>query len=1148
MNDTAGTIERVALGLAESIGPLVDRLTRDEVLDLFAALGLRLPQDLLADTAFVAALDATRTAAHDVTGLVAPLAEAIESEDVAAIVELGARVAGDVASLVDSVDVLAARLRDRAGALPGVPPDAVLAFALELTARLVEMAVLDYVYAESSRILRFLALLGVVEIEDVPADPTDPTKPAYTSKRLRLDRIRAVLRAPTDLLQIVYGWGRPDFRAGVLIDRLAAFGVDLGVPIDYDPAATPPLLKTFLFGIRPTDGGSPPGIAVDLEIPLSSDAPVSLPLTERFSFEIDLRASLEAGTGIEVRPPFSLAFRPPSVPLTGTVALRFRGAPPAGADRLVLAGGAGGTRLETEQLVVAVELSFDWRATDGHAEADLAVSAQLSGGQLVVAVGEADSFLGSFLSGDLVLPASGRVVWSPLHGVQAGIEGFGRTFPLHNTIGPLSLETLWLALVPGANGFAFEAGVSGSAALGPVVAAIDRFGTRVAVGLEPGNFGPVDLNIGFKPPNGVGLAIDAGAVTGGGFLFHDEAKALYAGALHLEFEGISLNAIGLLTTRMPDGSRGFSLLVIVTASGFAPVQLGLGFTLTGVGGLLGLNRTAAVDVLRAGLKSHSLDAILFAQDDPTPRAAEIVSTLQSVFPPAPGRYLFGPMAQIGWGTPTLVTLELALLLELPAPLRLIVLGRLRAVLPDEQAAVVRISLDALGVVDFEARTAAVDATLYDSFVGPFALTGDMALRAAWGDRPAFALALGGFHPAFRPPEGFPALRRVTLTLSGGDNPRLRAELYLAVTSNTVQLGARLELHYEALGFALDGLFSFDALVNLAPFRFQVDVVAHLALLRGRTTLMGLDVRIQLSGPTPWRARGEAKFTVLFWDVTIPFDVTFGDERALPPPERVDVWPRLREAIRDGRNWSALLPEESGRVVSLGAPPPSAGEALVHPYGRVAFAQRLLPLERQLDLFGPAPPKDFGRFAIAGVASATVAGTRYDFFAPAQFMRMSDQEKLSRPSYERMPAGVELSGTGVGHGDEKPVPLSYETIVVTGDGAAPRPALAPALPPPRYVPTEAVVASQAEFGPAGDAPTRRTGRQAFRAPGDPAALAEPDYAVATRVGLDLVQTGASQDGSYSSALEALRAHAAEHPEAADDLQVVRRHETILTGAR
>ena len=85
-----------------------------------------------------------------------------------------------------------------------------------------------------------------------------------------------------------------------------------------------------------------------------------------------------------------------------------------------------------------------------------------------------------------------------------------------------------------------------------------------------GTLGAFDLGLRFKPPDGAGLSLQAGELTGSGFLTFDEGRRQYAGLLHLQVAGLNLNAVGLLSTRLPGGHAGFSLLVIITASGFAP--------------------------------------------------------------------------------------------------------------------------------------------------------------------------------------------------------------------------------------------------------------------------------------------------------------------------------------------------------------------------------------------------------------------------------------------------------------------------------------------------------------------------------------------------------------------------------------------------
>ena len=44
-------------------------------------------------------------------------------------------------------------------------------------------------------------------------------------------------------------------------------------------------------------------------------------------------------------------------------------------------------------------------------------------------------------------------------------------------------------------------------------------------------------------------------------------------------------------------------MLIIFAEGFTPIQLGLGFALTGIGGLLAIHRTFAEEALRSGSRT-----------------------------------------------------------------------------------------------------------------------------------------------------------------------------------------------------------------------------------------------------------------------------------------------------------------------------------------------------------------------------------------------------------------------------------------------------------------------------------------------------------------------------------------------------------------
>ncbi|HEU0077630.1 MAG TPA: DUF6603 domain-containing protein, partial [Longimicrobiaceae bacterium] len=521
--------------------------------------------------------------------------------------------------------------------------------------------------------------------------------------------------------------------------------------------------------------------------------------------------------------------------------------------------------------------------------------------------------------------------WSSRSGLSfagGGSAALETRIPVRRSLGGvLALEELYLGVAASTTdpGASLVAAVSGSVRIGPLVATLDRVGVRaelipVPEDRPPGVLGRVDFRFGFKGPSGVGLALEAGPVTGGGYLLADPDHGRYAGALELSFGAVALAAVGLLDTRLPDGSPirmpdgrpGFSLLIIISAD-FPPVQLGFGFTLNGVGGLVGIHRGARVEALQAGLRGGSLDSVLFPRDV-VRNAPRIVAELSRVFPVAEGRYLVGPMARLGWGTPPLVTLELALVLEIPAPVRLLVLGRMRLAVPRPEQALVLLQLDVLGVVDFGKGELAVDATLRESRIATFPVTGDMAVRARWSGRPLLIAAAGGFNPRFPAPEGFPALQRLAIHLSSGSNPRLRLEAYLALTSNTLQFGARLDAYFAAdLGiigkFSVEAVLAFDALIQYDPFSFVVDIHAQASLRRNGKVLMGVELDLELSGPRPWFASGVATFHFL-GKRSIRFSRRFGpagQAPRLPSVPPAEVLQRVVGALADGRNWSADLP-------------------------------------------------------------------------------------------------------------------------------------------------------------------------------------------------------------------------------------------------
>ena len=757
----------------------------------------------------------------------------------------------------------------------------------------------------------------------------------------------------------------------------------------------------------------------------------------------------------------------------------------AGAAFLV--GSATETRLEIGEFSIRTGGSFD--AT----RQDYGFDVEIGSAALVVSPGNGDGFL------QKVLPEEGLrtefelgIGWSKLKGLHfKGAAALEATLPVQaDLLGVLKVNSVYLALKAAEERVTAALGATVTVTLGPVTAVVERMGLQADLSFPEagGNLGLAQLDFDFKPPSGAALKVDAGVAVGGGYLFFDPRAEQYAGVLQLELGGkVAVKAVGLLTTRMPDGSPGFSLLLIITAEGFGSIQLGFGFTLEGVGGLIGVNRTVYVEALRGGIKTGVLDSILFPSD-PARNAPALVSTIGAVMPPASRRFLVGPMVLIGWGTPTILTLKLAILVELPDPVRLAILGRLAAQLPSVDAPVVRLQMDAIGIIDFERGEVSLDATLFDSRVLAFVLTGDMALRARWGADPTFVLSVGGFNPRYPVPAGFPRLERLALSLADSPNFRLRLAAYIALTSNSVQFGARADLYAGAGGFEIVGHVGFDALFEFSPFRFVTDFSAGIALKAGGAVIMSIQLEATLAGPTPWHVRGAARFEILCFKFAVEIDQRFGPADPPPLPEAVDVESLVRAALADVRNWSSELPASEHPLASLRD---TRGEGLVvHPLATVTVRQRVAPLHRAISRFGNTVPRGASVFRVAVVAADArplpPVEPVTDAFPRAHFDTLSDDQKLTLSAFEQMEAGFRIGSAAVDYPRALALTdavqyetLTYDPVLTPGavtNGAAP------------YALSSDVLDRVASLGAAAQSELGRTGLDRYGSNGRPAAAA------------------------------------------------------------
>jgi hypothetical protein len=686
--------------------------------------------------------------------------------------------------------------------------------------------------------------------------------------------------------------------------------------------------------------------------------------------------------------------------------------PPAGGGAAFVLGSPAGSRLELGSLKAGLDLTL---ATSG---LDLAIALAASSGKLVIKPGDADGFLAMILPADgLTATFDVGAIISASRGVELnGGAGLEVSRPVHISLGSVgSVDALVASVGVGGDGLHIGFGAGLTLRLGPIGISVDHVGVSSTVTFPAGggNLGSLDVATGFAGPTGLGLSLSLGNVSGSGALILDPAHGRYLGGLDISVSGLfDLRLLGVLETRSAGGGPGFSLILMGIAT-FPGIPVGLGFEINRAGGLIAINRRLDTTAVVAALAAGTLGTIL----DPGADVLPAVTALERILPAADGSYVGGVMIGLTWGEPALARITVALLYDTSSPLQLTMLGTVSVLLP-EQSPLIKINVDIVG--RFRADPFAIDvlSSMRDSTLAGMLLSGDTALQLHIGGDSLFLLSLGGFHPSFTPPAGLANLRRLSLALPS--NPELQLSLtgYFAVTSNTLQFGASLHFWagiHDVLGVAGDG--SFDALIDWDPLHFEAALNVDVHVEVAGDTLFGARLKGSLSGPGPWHVEGGVYVEALWWEAKVyEVDTDFGSSPALPAPDAVDPAAMVADALQSSSSWSGSAPA-TGVLLSASAGPGSGGGTgsgdgtmLMSPSAVLAFSQDRVPLGLLLDRVGGAPVGDtrtvtLGPASIDGVAAGT--DSLDGSFAPAQFLDLSDDEALSRPSFERMPAGLSL---------------------------------------------------------------------------------------------------------------------------------------------
>lgn len=526
--------------------------------------------------------------------------------------------------------------------------------------------------------------------------------------------------------------------------------------------------------------------------------------------------------------------------------------------------------------------------------------------------------------------------------------------------------------------------------------------------LKPdGSLGDYDFSGSFKFPDGIGISIETPVVKGAGLISYDKSEGTLFSALSLEvLKKFTVGCIVDADLGVKDGHC-FSLVALISTSFSPGIPLGMGFSLNGVGGCLGLNRMYDADAVSGGVRSGVFGSVFFV-DNVMNHLTEMKTAVKQFFPEKKKQFFLGVLCKICFEP--VVTCEFGLLIQAPNPMSIGIVGALKVRVGDTN--LIKINVYFFGDIDFD-KGLRFDASIVDSEIVGLKLEGDMAFRLFWGGPyKGFGLSIGGFHPAYKPEEGLkfaPNMRRLSLSLNY-DIVKIKLETYLAVTSNSFQIGAHLDLQVGWKKFGLIGYAGFDALFVFKPFRFSFSLEVGVAVMVGSAKLFSVDLALSVEGPAKWRVKGKAYFTVLFIPVKCKFSLAWGDSPKEERKATIAVWKDvlLPELLRDN-NWITSSAEQNndGKEKDVNA------MLTLQPNDTFSFNQSAVPFDYPMGLCNDALPEDFTSFRLKKVSiiadnkefSLETSCLNNDF-APSLYKELSNEERLSNPSYESVTSGFE----------------------------------------------------------------------------------------------------------------------------------------------
>ncbi len=326
-----------------------------------------------------------------------------------------------------------------------------------------------------------------------------------------------------------------------------------------------------------------------------------------------------------------------------------------------------------------------------------------------------------------------------------------------------------------------------------------------------------------------GLAVSAdiaGAVLVGGLLKTESDGAIsYVGMLVGRFAAYGLSVFGGYTN--DHGHASFFVFGGVNG----PIGGPPAFFVTGLGGGLGINRGLVVPTDLSRFGEFPFIQALDPNAQPPEHPLDRLRELSEIFPHQMGEFWFA--AGVSFTCFSLVDGIAVLAVSFGDGLDVNLFGFARMALPRPGAAIVSIELALLAHFSTREGVFLIQAQLTDNswlLYEDVRLTGGFAFALWWKGPLAgqFVLTMGGYHPDFRVPQGYPLVPRLGLVWQVSDAIVIKGGSYFALTSEALMAGLDIEVSLDfgwvwaKVAFGAHGIVYFD------PFWFEVMAYARIS--------------------------------------------------------------------------------------------------------------------------------------------------------------------------------------------------------------------------------------------------------------------------------------------------------------------------------